>query len=183
MDFIVGFLLTIIDILIWIIVAGVIMSWLIVLNVVNLGNHYVRLAYDLINRVTEPLLNPIRRLLPDLGGIDISPLILILLLVFLKYLLQANPAQAVVLLVATLFTVAITILIICAVLTWMAAFGAINMSNRFVYMVYDSLTRICDPFLNPIRRVVPRIGGIDISFIVLLVALYILRYLVLSALF
>lgn len=181
MDFIVGFLLTIIDILVWIIVIGVIMSWLIVLNVVNLSNQYVRLAYDLLNRITEPLLNPIRRLLPDLGGIDISPLVLILLLMFVKYLLLADPAQAVVLLIATLFTVAITILIICAVLTWMTAFGAINMSNRFVYMIYDSLTRICDPFLNPIRRFVPRIGGIDISFIVLIVVLYLLRYLIKSA--
>ena len=182
MDFIVGFLSTVIDILIWIIIAGVVMSWLIVLNVVNLSNRYVGMVYGLISRVTDPMLNPIRRLLPNFGGIDISPLILILLLVFLKYLLLANPGQAVLLLVATAFSVIITLVIICAVMTWMAAFGAINMQNRFVSMVFDSLTRICDPMLNPIRGVVPRIGGIDISFVVLLVLLFVLRYFVLSLL-
>lgn len=180
MDFLVGFISTVIDILIWIIIAGVIMSWLIVLNVVNLSNQYVGMVYGLISRVTDPLLNPIRRVMPNLGGIDLSPLILILLLIFIKYLLFANPGQAVLFLVITAFNVVITIVIICAVLTWMAAFGAINMNNRFVYMIFDAVTRICDPMLNPIRGVVPRVGGIDLSFIVLVLILFLLRYLVLS---
>jgi YggT family protein len=180
MDLIVDVISLAIDILIWIIIAGVIMSWLIVLNVVNLSNQYVGMVYNLISRVTDPLLNPIRRLMPNLGGIDLSPLILILILVFIKYLLFANPGEAVLFLIITAFNVVITIVIICAILTWMAAFGAINLNNQFVYMVFDSLSRVCDPMLNPIRRFLPRVGGIDISFIVLLLVLFVLRYLVVS---
>lgn len=181
MGSIVGLISTVIDILIWIIIASVIMSWLIVLNVVNLSNQYVRMAYDLISRITDPLLNPIRRMMPNFGGIDISPIILVLILVFIQYLLLTNPAQAIVLLIATIFTIAITIVVIAAVMTWMVTFGAINMSNRFVAMIYDSITRMCDPMLNPIRKFVPKVGGVDVSFIVLFLVLYLLRGIILSA--
>jgi YggT family protein len=68
----------------WVLIIGVIMSWLIALNVINLSNQFVRLVYDVVTRLTEPLLGPIRRFLPDLGGVDISPVILILLLWFAK---------------------------------------------------------------------------------------------------
>ncbi len=180
MDFIVGVISMAIDIMIWIIIAGVIMSWLVVLNVVNPANQYVGMVYNLINRATEPLLNPIRRFMPNLGGIDLSPLVLILILVFIKYLLFANPGEAVLFLIITAFNIVITIVIVCAVMTWMAAFGAINLNNHFVYMVFDSLSRICDPMLNPIRRLLPRVGGIDLSFVVLLLALFALRYLLIS---
>ncbi len=180
MGSIIGVISLAIDIVIWIIIAGIIMSWLVVLNVVNLSNQYVSMIYGFINRVTEPLLAPIRRFMPNLGGIDLSPMVLILGLVFIKYLLFTSPAQAVLFLIVTAFSVAITIVLVCAVMTWMAAFGAINLNNRFVYMVFDSLSRICDPMLNPLRRMVPNIGGIDVTFIILLVGLFVLRYLVLS---
>jgi len=68
----------------WVLIIGVIMSWLIAFNVINLSNQFVRLVYDVVTRLTEPLLGPIRRFLPDLGGVDISPVILILLLWFAK---------------------------------------------------------------------------------------------------
>ncbi|WNK00381.1 YggT family protein [Thalassospiraceae bacterium LMO-JJ14] len=68
----------------WVLIIGVIMSWLIAFNVINLSNQFVRLIYDVVTRLTEPLLGPIRRFLPDLGGVDISPVILILLLWFAK---------------------------------------------------------------------------------------------------
>jgi len=77
-------LITVINIAIWIIIIGAIMSWLIVFNVVNLNNKFVYMLYDTINRLTDPLLAPIRRFMPNLGGIDISPIILILLLIFIK---------------------------------------------------------------------------------------------------
>lgn len=64
---------------IWVIVAGVIMSWLVVLNVVNPYNSVVRAINEVIARLTEPLLRPIRRILPDMGPVDLSPLVLILL--------------------------------------------------------------------------------------------------------
>lgn len=77
-------LITVINIAIWIIIISAIMSWLIVFNVVNLNNKFVYMLYDTINRLTDPLLAPIRRFMPNLGGIDISPIILILLLIFIK---------------------------------------------------------------------------------------------------
>ncbi len=66
-------ILTIIDIYFWIILATVILSWLVAFNVVNRSNPYVRQIGYALERLTEPLLGPIRRRLPNLGGIDISP--------------------------------------------------------------------------------------------------------------
>lgn len=74
----------IIDLYTWVVIIGVIMSWLIHFNVINLGNQFVRMIYEVVVRLTEPLLAPIRRLMPDLGGVDISPVLLILLLWFAK---------------------------------------------------------------------------------------------------
>lgn len=77
-------ILTIIDIYFWIILATVILSWLVAFNVVNASNPYVRQIGYALRRLTEPLLAPIRRLLPDLGGIDVSPIVLLIGLQFLK---------------------------------------------------------------------------------------------------
>ena len=73
-----------IDLLIWIIIASAVLSWLIAFNVVNPYNQFVRSLWELFQRVTEPMLRPIRRLLPDMGGIDVSPVILILVLIFIR---------------------------------------------------------------------------------------------------
>jgi YggT family protein len=73
-----------IDLFIWIIIGSAILSWLIAFNVVNPYNQFVRSLWDLFQRVTEPFLRPIRRLLPDMGGIDVSPVILILILIFIR---------------------------------------------------------------------------------------------------
>jgi YggT family protein len=71
-------ILTVINIYFWIILAMVVLSWLVAFNVVNRSNPYVRQFGQALERLTEPLLRPIRRLLPDLGGIDISPIILLI---------------------------------------------------------------------------------------------------------
>jgi YggT family protein len=75
---------TIITIYIWLLIASVVLSWLVVFNVVNTGNRFVYQVRDVLDRLTEPLLRPIRNLLPNLGGIDISPIILILALYFIR---------------------------------------------------------------------------------------------------
>ena len=80
-------LVTLISIYVWVLIIGVVLSWLIAFNVVNTQNRFVYMVADTINRLTEPALRPIRNLLPNLGGIDISPVILILLLFFLQNLL------------------------------------------------------------------------------------------------
>lgn len=64
--------------LIWIIIINVVLSWLIGFNIINPYNPFVRAVHTFCYRVTEPLLAPIRRFLPDLGGIDISPVILLI---------------------------------------------------------------------------------------------------------
>lgn len=78
------FILYLIDLYQWVIIAAVVFSWLISFNVINAYNPFVRSLWNALQAVTEPLLKPIRQLLPDLGGIDISPIILYLGLVFLQ---------------------------------------------------------------------------------------------------
>lgn len=78
---------TVISIYIWLLIASVVLSWLIAFNVVNTGNRFVYQVRDFLHRITEPVLRPIRNLLPNLGGIDISPVILILALYFLRDLI------------------------------------------------------------------------------------------------
>ena len=80
----IGFLILVIDLYIWVVIAGAILSWLIAFNVVNTHNRFVYQVADMLYRVTEPALRPIRRFIPNLGGIDISPVILILFLIFLR---------------------------------------------------------------------------------------------------
>jgi YggT family protein len=78
---------TVIQIYIWLLIAQAVLSWLVAFGIVNRYNRVVATIGDFLWRITEPLLRPIRRVLPDLGGIDISPIILILLLWFLRNLL------------------------------------------------------------------------------------------------
>ena len=78
---------TLITLYIWILIASAILSWLIAFNVVNARNPIVAGIGEFLYRVTEPALRPIRNLLPNLGGIDISPILLIVLIVFLRYLI------------------------------------------------------------------------------------------------
>ena len=68
---------------IWIVIISAILSWLIAFNVVNTHNRFVFTVGDALYRLTEPALRPIRRYMPDLGGIDISPVILIFGLIFI----------------------------------------------------------------------------------------------------
>lgn len=77
-------ILQVIDLYMWMVIIGVVLSWLAALNVVNLSNRFVYLVGEFINRLTEPALRPIRQVLPNLGNIDISPVVLILLLLFLQ---------------------------------------------------------------------------------------------------
>ena len=78
---------TIINIYIWLLIASAVLSWLIAFNVVNTRNPIVHSVGDFLYRVTEPLLRPIRNLLPNLGGIVVSPVILIIGLLFLRQLI------------------------------------------------------------------------------------------------
>jgi YggT family protein len=85
---------TIIDIYIWLLIAQAILSWLLAFGVVNRYNRGVAVISDFLYRITEPVLRPIRSFLPNFGGIDISPVILILLLMFLRRLILYDLAPA-----------------------------------------------------------------------------------------
>ena len=75
---------TCITIYIWILIAQVVLSWLVAFNIVNTRQPFVRQLGNVLWRLTEPVLGPIRRILPNLGGLDISPIIVILILEFLR---------------------------------------------------------------------------------------------------
>ena len=79
---------TILDIYSWVIIASAVVSWLVAFGVVNVRNQVVRVIVDSLYRLTEPVLRPLRRVLPNLGGIDISPVVALLLFIFLRHLLR-----------------------------------------------------------------------------------------------
>jgi|ERR671922_1349108 YggT family protein len=72
------------NIYIWLLIAAAVLSWLIAFNVVNTRNQAVAMITDFLYRITEPALRPIRNILPNLGGIDISPVILILIIILIE---------------------------------------------------------------------------------------------------
>jgi YggT family protein len=88
-----GFISSLITLYIYIIIAGAVMSWLIAFNVVNAYTPFVRSIWQALNALTEPVLRPIRRWMPDLGGIDISPVILILTCAFVQSVVLPNIAK------------------------------------------------------------------------------------------
>ena len=82
------------DIYWWILIAAAVFSWLFAFNVINSRNQFVSAVGTFLYRVTEPALRPIRRVLPDLGGIDISPVVLLLIIFFLRQLIINTIAPA-----------------------------------------------------------------------------------------
>ena len=77
----------------WVIIIQVILSWLVAFNVLNTGSQGLRAFVGALDRVTEPLYRPIRRIMPDFGGIDFSPLVLLLLVQILRMLLGGLHAE------------------------------------------------------------------------------------------
>ena len=79
--------LAIINIYVWVLVASVVLSWLIAFNVVNTSNRFVHTIGEIVYRITEPALRPIRNILPNMGNVDLSPVALIMLLWFVESML------------------------------------------------------------------------------------------------
>ena len=79
-------IVTVLDIYFWILISAVVMSWLIGFNIINGHSDIVRQIRYALYRLTEPVLGPIRRFLPDLGGLDLSPLVALIALQFVRYL-------------------------------------------------------------------------------------------------
>ena len=77
---------SVINIYIWLIIINVILSWLVAFNVLNTQNRFVFAVLNATHQLTDPVLNKIRRFIPNLGSIDISPVVLIILLIFIRNL-------------------------------------------------------------------------------------------------
>jgi YggT family protein len=77
-------ILIVLDLYIWLLIAAAVLSWLVAFNVVNARNQFVAMVGDFLFRITEPVLRPIRNMLPSLGGIDVSPVVLILIIILIK---------------------------------------------------------------------------------------------------
>ena len=78
-------LLTLIDIYIWVIIAAVVVSWLVAFGVINIHNQFARTVVRFLDAATDPVFRQVRRVIPALGGLDISPLIVLIALQFVRY--------------------------------------------------------------------------------------------------
>ncbi len=81
---------TIVNLVFWVIIGQVILSWLLNFQIVNPNNRFVYQIYISLEKLTEPLFKPIRRFIPPLGGLDIAPVILLIGLEFLRILFVSN---------------------------------------------------------------------------------------------
>jgi YggT family protein len=92
-------LLQIIDLLLsvlmWIIIVQAILSWLVAFNVINTYNDFVRQLLYALDRITEPLYRPIRKIMPDFGALDLSPMVVLLLIYILRNIILPSLAGAV----------------------------------------------------------------------------------------
>ncbi len=89
-----AFIFYLLNLYIYVLIAAAILSWLVAFNVVNARNQIVATVGDFFYRITQPLLRPIRERLPNMGGIDFSPVVLILIIMFIQYVIIPNIAKA-----------------------------------------------------------------------------------------
>jgi len=87
--------LLILNILWWIIIVSAILSWLLAFNILDYRNNFVRTVSDTLYRMTEPLYRPIRNVLPNLGGLDLSPLVVLIVIFFIQQLIYLYVVPAI----------------------------------------------------------------------------------------
>ena len=81
-------LIEVLEIYKWVVIAAVIVSWLTAFNVINSHNNFVRSLLRILFALTEPVFRPIRRILPPMGGLDLSPIVVFVIIWFLQYSIQ-----------------------------------------------------------------------------------------------
>jgi len=81
-------LYVVLDLYVWVLIISAVLSWLVAFNVINTRNRFIYTVMDVLYRLTEPVLRPVRRVMPNLGGVDISPIIVILGIFFLQSLIR-----------------------------------------------------------------------------------------------
>ena len=89
MKSILDIILLVLQLYIWLLIAAAVLSWLVAFNVVNTRNQVVATIGDFLYRITEPVLRPIRAMLPNLGGLDVSPVILILIILLIENVINS----------------------------------------------------------------------------------------------
>ena len=89
---------TVIGLMVWFIIIQAILSWLFAFDVINHRNRFVSQVADFLDRITAPILEPFRRIIPPLGGIDISPIVVLLLLQFVRILFNNMAAPSLIML-------------------------------------------------------------------------------------
>ena len=88
LDPLIQVIIIVLDLYKWVLIVSIVLSWLVAFEIVNMRNRYVYIVGNFLNRLTEPALRPIRRFMPNLGGIDLSPIGLFLAIWFLQRVLQ-----------------------------------------------------------------------------------------------
>ncbi len=86
----VGFLMMVLTLVIWIVVIQAILSWLVAFNVINTSSDFVRSFLMALDRMTAPIYRPIRKVLPDFGGLDFSPLVVLLLIKAIQIVIRSS---------------------------------------------------------------------------------------------
>jgi YggT family protein len=81
-------ILIVLNLYVWLLIASAILSWLIAFNVVNTRNQFVASVAEFLYKITEPVLRPIRNMMPNFGGLDISPIIVILIIMFIQRVIE-----------------------------------------------------------------------------------------------
>jgi YggT family protein len=88
-----SFISYVLTLYVYVLIAAAVLSWLVAFNVVNPRNPFVMSVGEFLYRITEPVLRPIRNMMPNLGGIDISPVVLILIIFFIQSVIIPNIAK------------------------------------------------------------------------------------------
>ncbi len=89
-----GFISFLLRLYVYVLIAAAVLSWLVAFNVVNMHNDIVRSIGNVLFQLTEPVLRPIRNILPNMGGIDLSPVVVILIIIFIQNVIIPNIARA-----------------------------------------------------------------------------------------
>ncbi len=88
-----SFISYLLQLYVYVLIASAVLSWLIAFNVVNTRNQFVAAVAEFLYKITEPVLRPIRNMMPNLGGLDISPIIIILIIIFIQSVVIPNIAK------------------------------------------------------------------------------------------
>jgi YggT family protein len=158
------------------VIAWLILTTLVSFNVVNRTQRFVMLAIYYLNRLCGPPLRHIRRHLPDTGKIDLSPIVLLLLLNFAQDLVLTIAAGQslflpVLALVLEVLQLVIYTLVAQMIVSLLISFNIVNRYQPIVAAISYTLDSLCEPMLAPLRRIIPPLGMIDFTPLILMFAI------------